>query len=201
MRKRKKLSITLTIIFLLIVALGASKVTYAFITEQTEKVNNNFEPNKYTNVEIIEPNGPNYIINSDGTLDKNKSASFDNPDNLTKAEYMRAKVIPILRNADGSNVSSMPNISIQYTEDENWVKEGDYYYYTKVVLPGESSTELFTDIKINDETLSNMEEGQYIEISVLVDTIERPESDINKKPEDTKVFEAWGVFPENLNKK
>lgn len=157
-------------------------VTKAFIKGETDKEINAFAPKKYTDVEIKEPNGNEYIIDSNGNLNESKSAKFENPDNNTKPEYIRAKVIGVVRNADGSNAAILPKLDVQYSDDSKWEKIGDYYYYKKVVQPGESSSNLFDDVKVSTDTLSQLKEDQYIEVSVIVDSIE-----------STKIYEAWGI--------
>lgn len=167
---------------LVVISICTFGVTKAFIQSETEKKTNTFSPKKYTDVEIKEPNGNQYIIDVNGELTESKSASFENPDNNTKDEYIRAKVIGIIRNEDGSNAGIAPDLDIQYKDDTCWEKIGEYYYYKKIIQPGESSSNLFDDMKVGDSTFNKLMEGQYIEVSVIVDSIE-----------STKIYEAWGI--------
>lgn len=178
-----KRGLVVRIIFIITVAaLCTFGATKAFIQKETEKKTNAFSPKKYTDVDIKEPNGNEYIINSDGELAKEKSAKFENPNNNTKDEYIRARVIGIIRNNDGSNVGIEPDLNFEFTNEALWEKKGDYYYYKKIVKPGESTSNLFNDMKVGSDTLSKLEEGQYIEVDVIADSIE-----------STKIYEAWGI--------
>ena len=178
----KKYSFFRIIISIALNILCIGAITMALLEKETEKVKNVFSPKTYTDVDINEPNGNTYIINSDGKLSANKSASFNNPDKGTKDEYIRAKIVGIIRNEDGSNEGICPDLDIQYNEDSLWEKKGDFYYYKKIVSPGESTSNLFNDIKVNQNTLEKLQNGQYIEVSVLADSIEC-----------SKAYEAWGI--------
>lgn len=178
-----KRGLVVRIIFILTVAsLCTFGATKAFAQRETEKKTNAFLPKKYTDVDIKEPNGNEYIINSEGELTKEKSAKFENPNNNTKDEYIRARVIGIIRNKDGSNAGVAPELNIEFTDEESWEEIGNYYYYKKIVKPGETTSNLFNDMKVGKDTLSKLEEGQYIEVDVIADSIE-----------STKIYEAWGV--------
>ena len=184
----KKYSFFRIIISIALIILCIGAITMALLEKETEKVKNVFSPKTYTDVDINEPNGNTYIINSDGKLSANKSASFNNPDKGTKDEYIRAKIVGIIRNEDGSNAGECPDLSIQYSLDYNWVEKNGYYYYTDVVIPGKGTSELFYDISVKQSTLDNLKPGQYIEVNVIADSIE-----------STKVMEAWGLDPSKLS--
>lgn len=176
------------IMVLTIVSICIGGVTYAYVGKKTDKLQNNFEPKKYTDVEIIEPNGQDYKIDEEGNLNNEKSAYFTNPDNNTKDEYIRATIIAVVRNEDGSNAGIQPKLDIAYNEGSKWIYNTDgYYYYTEIVRPGESTTNLFDNVKVSKETVNLLKEGQRIELSVIADSIE-----------STKVKEAWGIDPSTL---
>lgn len=196
--RNKKINWTFFILIVsIIVTCSMAGVSYALINAQTKEVENDFNPKKYTDVEIKEPNGNKYIVNIDGTLDKEKCASFENPDNNTKDECIRARIIPIVREEDGSNAAIQPEIKVSFNNDDNWVKKDDYYYYKKVVSPGESTSNLFNNVAVEKETLGLLSKGQYIEINVIVDSVETS-LDTDNNYNVSKVLEAWGVNPLKL---
>lgn len=188
----KKHKIAISVVGILIISAAVfgcvKNKTFAFLSQNTEQRQNDFSPKKYTDVEIEEPNGNSYIIGVDGKLDQEKKVTFNNPDKSNKNEYIRAKVVAIIRNEDGSNAGECPDLSIQYSLDYNWVEKNGYYYYTDVVIPGKGTSELFYDISVKQSTLDTLKPGQYIEVNVIADSIE-----------STKVMEAWGLDPSKLS--
>ena len=190
MIKKRKIVIGITGILVVSAAVfGCVKSdTFALLSQNTEQKQNDFSPKKYTDVEIEEPNGNSYIIDVDGKLDQEKKVTFNNPDKSNKNEYIRAKVIAIIRNEDGSNVGKCPDLSIEYSLDYNWVEKDGYYYYTDIVEPGKGTSELFYGISVKQSTLDTLQPGQYIEVNVIADSIE-----------STKVMQAWGLDPSKLS--
>ena len=58
--------------------------------------------------------------------------------------------------------------SVNQLNTENWVKgEDDYYYYKKPVSEGESTTELFTGIRVAKEM-----EQKELEVSVYEESVQ-----------------------------
>ncbi len=65
-------------------------------------------------------------------------------------------------------VFSEPIEALEGLDTENWVKgEDDYYYYKKPVLEGESTTELFTGIRV-----SKAMEQKELEVSVYEESVQ-----------------------------
>lgn len=160
---------------------------------------NSFIPKQYTNVNIEEPNGMNYLIETDGTVNTSggmdKEAYFTNPiDNVTY-EYVRAKVVAVVKYTDGNNAD---DTVVEYTitsapdsVDGSWIQNGKYYYYSKAIKPGGQTSNFLSSVMINAPTQAELQmDGQYIEFNVIVDTIETDSSgDIEKAKS------AWGVNP------
>lgn len=179
-------------IFLVMVGGITALTTSAMLGKKTTTVTNNFTPSKFTNVEIIEPNGSDYTVMSDGKLNKAKSAKFSNPDRNTKPEYIRARVVSVLRDSEGNAVlSNAPQFDLGML-GKNWMigKDG-YYYYKVVVKPNEETSNLFDDVKITSPSQDYLKtNNQSIEINVITDTVE---SDYNGNTD--KAIVAWGVNP------
>ena len=65
-------------------------------------------------------------------------------------------------------IFSEPIEAIEGLDTENWVKgEDDYYYYKKPVSEGESTTELFTGIRVAKEM-----EQKELEVSVYEESVQ-----------------------------
>lgn len=191
---------------------GTQMYSMASFTELFQKYTNMkanaFVPKKYTNVEIDEPNGQEYTIDDDGNVyvdgdtGKTKQACFTNPiDNVTY-EYVRARIVAVVKYVDGNDAEEeVVEYKIANSDDsdgpgENWVKNGDYYYYKKPLEPGGATTNLFEKVKITSPTkeeLASENHERYIEFNVIVDTIETDENG-----DTTKADKAWGVNLQNI---
>lgn len=179
-----------------------SIATYKPKPAETIALANEFSPKLYTNVEINEPNGTEYELVSDKVENAKgeKIAYFQNPIANTKSEYIRAKIVAVIKNADGSAVGS--DFNLEYTfesadTDWNWIKgEDGYYYYKDPVKPGESTSNLLENLSITSPTSSQLEtEKLFIEFNVLADTVE-----VKGANGIEGAIIAWGVNPKTGNK-
>lgn len=187
---------------------GAQMYSMASFAELFQKSTNMkvnaFVPKKYTNVEIEEPNGQTYTMDENGKVyvkgdsGKTKQAYFTNPiDNVTY-EYIRARIVAVVKYVDGNDVEG---VNVEYDEstintDGKWVKQGEYYYYKKPLEPGGSTSKFFSEVTIQSPDKKTLEgKGQYIEFNVIVDTIETDE-----KGDTTKANTAWKVDLDDILK-
>lgn len=187
-----------------------------FLEVTTDTKINPFYPKTYTDIEIQEPNGKNYSLEDNATEVKNaegngKEVKFTNPSGNTKWEYVRVKVIAVVKNSDGSNASipvvytlSAENIDAAVTESTKWLcttSENDsnaYFYYINPLEPGKSTTNLFHNLTISSPSVEELAiKEQHIEFSVITDTIQaqKDEVRVDGQPIFTAEYaeEAWGV--------
>lgn len=166
---------------------------------------NAFVPKKYTNVAIEEPNGQNYTIDENGNVHvrdsgQTKQAYFTNPiDNVTY-EYVRARIVAVVKYVDGRDAESIEvtyKMNDNNTPGEGWEERDGYYYYKEPLQPGGQTTNLFDRIQITSPKKSDLEtldeHGKYIEFNVIVDTIETDENG-----DTAKADKAWGVSLGNI---
>lgn len=185
---------------------GAQMYSMASFSELFQKYTNikvnAFVPKKYTNVTIEEPNGKEYILEDDGSVKtksegKLKEAYFTNPINNVTYEYVRARIVAVVKEADGNNVEGM-EVEYIITQGDGWKQAGDYYYYKKALEPGGETTEFLKNVTIDSEWMEKADlktKGQYIEFNVIVDTVET-----NENGDTTKANEAWDVDLEDILK-
>ncbi len=139
MKKKNLLIGVIACIMLSILAIGG---TIAWLTDQEQVTNVVTVGN--VNIEIIEDwdekDGRNIVPGVDVT----KVATVKN--NGANPAYIRAKVIL-------SNEYFNEYVDIDFNiagPDYKWFKDGDYYYYTKIVPPGEITEALFSKFVLSE---------------------------------------------------
>ncbi len=101
--------------------------------------------------------------------------------------YIRAKVIPIWRGADGNGNGVPVSITLAGTDTAKWTYRAadGYYYYTEPVDPNALTTHLMTGVTLN----SAVPAGATLEVQVLADAVQA---------EGGAALDAWGVDPSTL---
>lgn len=110
--------------------------------------------------------------------------------NSETAVYIRVALVPTWVNADGQPVAqsaSLGDLDFVNLPASNWVKNGDYYYYTQPVSAGAITPELFTSAVVKDGAAPA---GCTMELQVLAQAIQAT-------PKDA-VIAAWGLDPTTL---
>ena len=158
---RKSMIIAIALV-MIIVCVGA---TIAYLSHTTSEVKNTFTPASVTS-EITEE------------FDDGQKSSAVVKNTGTTAAYIRAAIVANSVN-DAGNVVGPADVSECLCGDD-WVKNGDYYYYTKPVKPEDITSNLLK------ENISL--EGT--KVTILAEAIQ-------SKPADAAI-EAWGVNPANL---
>lgn len=102
--------------------------------------------------------------------------------------YVRAYVSIYLQKADGTILSRVPVQKTDYTitwgDEQNWNKQGEFYYYLKPVQPNTKTTDLIK--KVTDTTTQN---GAFLVVDISTQAIQA---------EPTRaVEEAWQVTVDN----
>lgn len=157
---------------MLLVAVGG---TVAYLTDRTEEVTNTFTPSD-VETEIIE--------DFNGSV--KKSIVISNASNSIDV-YIRVALV-------GNWVNNADEIIRPWEPEENmplgnfWVKYGDYYYYTKPVAPGNSTSNLLGLKDGNQYQIqaTPTESGETLEVTVIQQAIQAEPSDVVQK--------TWGVI-------
>lgn len=187
----------------------------AYLAAQTEDKTNKFFPMTYTNTEITETYTPATatadgndttrlyeVINEEIT----KTAQVHNLDGADKKPvYARVAIVPTVRLYQAGklpeNITSKVDFSYDIQAGTDWVKNGGYYYYKTMLMPGDSSTDVFKDGKLKitvkcEESLINAGDIK-VDVAVIADTIQAVETDSANR--DNWVYTAdianstWGV--------
>lgn len=173
-RKVKRLRWNRTFVVLasvLVLAIGLVGTTLAWLLTETKPITNTFDPTKIT-TEIEEEPG----FTKDNVKVKNTGD--------VKA-YIRAMVIINWQDEDGNVYAVAPKEGTDYTltwSMVDWVKSGDYYYYTKPVEAEDSTGVLFTNCA---PVTGKAPEGYELCVEILADSIQ------SEPPKAVK--DAWGV--------
>ena len=116
---------------------------------------------------------------------------------------VRAMIVPVLKTNDGSNLGlagSMAPLSepigntmalgdfvftFQNNWQDDWFFKDGFFYYRKVLQPGESTTMLLSGVSLADPSLAEKYKDMRIEVEVMADIIQAA----NGAP-----TAAWGVY-------
>lgn len=142
--------------------------TLAYLFDSTDPVKNTFTPS-HAGTDITE--------NFDGTVKKNVNA-------INKGDidaYIRIRLVTYRVNKDNQIIGGTETIP-DFAPGTNWVKYGDYYYYTLPVKPNEKpAADLIGDAGIQ---LKEYENGEKLVVEVIAESIQ-------SVPEQA-VKDAWG---------
>ena len=170
---RKEFVLACSAIVLLIGFAGGS---LAYLFTHTDSIRNTFTPAE-VDVSIQE------------TFDNQtkENVKFKNTGDVPV--YMRARLVINWTDAHGNIVPAVPegySVTKEGLPGTNWVQNGTYYYYTKAVPAGESTTNLVD--RITATTPNDPE--YYLLVDVLVETIQATPTQA--------VLDAWDVNPTTL---
>lgn len=196
-----------------IMLLAASAVTsvQAYLSAATDSVDNEFAPMTYTNTHITETgeSGGKYTITSSGsgtktyTVTKTAAATNDTGGDK-KPVFVRMTYTLSIYDGNGVNVTPSHDYATAvvgletYYDSSKWTKDGNYYYYNGILLPGDSTPDLFNaqGVKFtSDKALTDM----TVKVNVIVDTVQAISTDSGlwtaKDFSTTEVVQAWGKTP------
>ena len=161
--RKRLLVLLIAIVALLIVGVGG---TLAYIAATADPVINSFQSGSVAAdvVEKLEDNQKKMI----GVTNKGGSAV-----------YVRVRLISYWQAEDGSVVAK-PSPDLAVSCGSNWLAMGEYYYYTKPLAPGATTTNL-----LNAPLTMMAEDDCYQVIEVLADTVQAAPA--------AAVEEVWGV--------
>lgn len=172
MKHKKSL---LTVILMVILLTSAVSGTIAYLKTNTGTVTNVFQPSK-VDTEITE--NFNQTGNKNSIVIKNKADST--------SAFVRVAIVGNWCDSDGRIVEQW-RVPDDLTLGTEWKKSGDYYYYTKALAAGGSTTNLLgTELHATHLTNSDLR----LEITVMQQAIQsEPLSAVEQK---------WGLNPTTL---
>ena len=165
--------------------------TLAYLVDSTDPVTNTFTPaHVSTAVDETFENGVKSDVKIQNTGDIDA--------------YIRATVVVNWASDSETekNVVSgiVPKEGTDYTIDwtmVNWVKVGDYYYYTQKVAAKGETKQLFTDCKLKEGVTPPS--GYHLQVTILADGIQADGVGVASDGKTTTPMEdAWGVDPSAL---
>lgn len=120
---------------------------------------------------------------------KNNVKSNVNVKNTSNIDaYLRVKLVTYRVNGAGQHIGGTAEIPT-FTPGKNWVKHGDFYYYTLPVAPdGTPAANLIDTITLT---------GSYNDADGGKQVIEVMAEAIQSQP-DSAVQQAWGIVPSTL---
>ena len=148
----KKSIIIASVMLLLLVAVGT---TIAYIFTETEPVENTFNPSKVS-CAVVEKGYEPVSGEIQNISDKKSNVQIKNTGDTDA--YIRVAVVVNWMNADGTRVWATKPVeavegadgdyTITYNLSNGWFNGGDgFYYYSKAVSPGESTSVLIDEAK------------------------------------------------------
>lgn len=159
----------LSIVLLLGVAIGG---TIAWLSTKTTPVTNTFTPARVT-CEVEEK--------FDKTTGVKTKVNVKNNGNIDV--YIRVKLVTYRTNDDGQHIGGTADLP-KFALGENWVKHGEYYYYTLPVAPDEKPEANLADSMTLTGSYEDADGGKQA-LDVMAEAIQ-------SAPEKA-VGEAWGV--------
>lgn len=190
-KSKKKLILLVSLVMLLIVAVGGS---LAYLTANTEPLENIF-PTSEVPISVQE--------SFNGTVKNNVTIQNDGD---TEA-YIRAAVVVTWQDSEGKVYAVKPEVGVDYQitfpTGTGWVyRTADgFYYYTSPVVPEDNA--VTTDV-VEDSTgvlLTNCmplkaapADGYTLSVEIVAESVQAKGFDGS----DKAVVKAWGIDPETL---
>ncbi len=153
----------------LLLALAISG-TVAWLTTKDAPITNTFNPSKVA-CEVTE--------SFNGTV--KSSVNVKNTGDIDA--YIRVKLVTYRTNKQGQHIGGTAELP-SFTLGENWVKYGDYYYYTLPVAAGQKPAANLTDTMTLTAEYTDADGGKQA-IDVMAEAIQSVPA--------KAVGEAWGV--------
>lgn len=168
-RRGRMATVVLSLVLLLALAVGG---TVAWLSARTPNVTNHFTP-AYVTCEVTEK--------FDKTTGVKTDVNVTNTSNVDA--YLRVKLVTYRTNDAGQHIGGTATLP-EFTPGENWVKHGEYYYYTLPVAPGEKPAANLAK-KMTLTTSYEDADGGKQALDVMAEAIQ-------SEPEKA-VADAWGV--------
>ena len=150
--KNKKMLVALA----LVAIVGVISATYAYFTS-TATLNNEFKTGTYATSVTEEFTSPTNWKPGDVTTKKVNVTNKGTVDVAARASYTESWTA-----ADGTKLDlTRDNEAVaQFTIGEDWVQDGDYYYYNSILSTDDVSTDFISSVTFNPDF--KLEEGKDI---------------------------------------
>ena len=160
----------LSVVLLLGVAIGG---TIAWLSTKTTPVTNTFTPAE-VNCKVEENFNENTGVKT--------NVNVTNTGNI--AVYIRVKLVTYRTNDKGQHIGGTSGLP-EFALGQDWVKHGEYYYYTLPVAPDEKPAANLADRMTLEKSYDDDADGGKQALDVMAEAIQ-------SEPEKA-VGEAWGV--------
>ena len=182
-RRRKRRSKKTGMLFLSLLLVIGMVVggTVAWLSTKSAPITNTFLPSKVA-CEVTE--------SFNGRTGVKSNVNVKNTGDIDA--YIRVKLVTYRVNDEGDHIGGTAEIP-DFKPGAGWVKNGDYYYYTKPVAPDEQpETSLIDSITLTGsyDDADDADGGKQV-IEVMAEAIQSTPA--------KAVTEAWGVDPEILS--
>ncbi|WP_054199000.1 hypothetical protein [Clostridium baratii] len=107
--------------------------------------------------------------------------------NGTLPAYVRIKVVPFWKSGLPLMYDDKKTIQLEFSNSKLWKKIGDYYYYKKILKPGEKTENLIDGVKVNADLLESNKDYNIKDLSVDVFTDSIIHLDDNKNSENKQI--------------
>lgn len=194
-----------------VVSIASVLIVRAYLSASTDNKINEFAPMTYTNIGIQETfnaslsyNGTTAIVSKDAAV-QNLAGSDKKP------VFMRVKLLCTVYDANGYNVSlDYSDVSVTWNPaaSGDWTSIGDYYYYYRIVLPGESTSKLFASSNVSIVNGQSVPSGYTIHVDILADAVQAVSTDSarwkasdytsSNAADNPEVKVAWGIKPATI---
>lgn len=174
----------------------------------TETKSNAFSPKTYVDIDLQEPNGQKYVLDTDGSVSYNgesKSAYVSINGEKKKSVVIRARIVAEVYNKDGVCIGTTNNYELTQTaksadvnEAEKWYNKDKIYYYTSVLNANKKTANIFDSVKLT--AVSEIPEGGFVKFHVIVDALE-VKTDTNNIPTSESlatVKQYWSELPDGI---
>lgn len=166
-RRGRQAALVAALALILVFAVGA---TTAFLLTQTSSVENTFTPS-HVSCSVTED------FNGTTKSNVNVTNTSDIP------AYVRVKLVTYRVNDQGQHIGGTAEIP-EFKPGTNWVKNGEYYYYTLPVQPNqEPAKDLISSIQLTG-SYNDADGGKQV-IEVMAEAIQSTPAEA--------VGKAWGV--------
>ena len=153
-RRSRQAALVAALVLILVFAVGA---TAAFLLTKTSSVENTFTPS-HVSCSVTE--------DFDGTTKGNVNVT--NTSDIPA--YIRVKLVTYRVNEQGQRIGGTATIPT-FTPGTNWVKDGEYYYYTLAVQPNQKpATDLISSIPLT-RSYDDADGGKQV-IEVMAEAIQ-----------------------------
>lgn len=159
------------LVSLVLLAVGLTSTSLAFLIDQTPAVVNKFDPGEVT-------------ASIDETFEDNVKTDVAVQNTGNTDAYIRAKVVITWQDNEGNIYAQAPVAGRDYNiiySQEGWIQKGDYWYCTTPVAANG-----FTPVLVDKcEQLTQEPNDYHLVVEILADAIQSTPA--------TAVQDAWGV--------